>query len=178
MTFARICRKSIGAFLIWGLATAVFCHAAAEGDRYRLLIQDPETDAELLRLPLRADETFTIRYIHSVDHTPVFEIFEITPDGRLALNGTYFQMFGAGMGHWEGRGTLDFDGRWTWIRDIHEPLDAFILRVGAPTVNHTILYRDQEISLSQQWAGRRVRVTVAPAFLENRSSGGSGGSTF
>jgi hypothetical protein len=174
----RLFRKFLYSLLLGALVATVFSHAGAGDAPYRLLLQDPETDAELLRLPLNADETFTIRYIHSVDHTPVFEIFEIAPDGRLALNGTYFQMFGAGMGHWEGRGTLDFDGRWTWIRDIHETLDAFILRVGAPTVDHTILYRDQEIHLSQRWAGKRVRVTVAPASSDIQPSGGSRGSTF
>lgn len=114
----------------------------------------------LLGLPLNQGETFTLRYIHSVDHTPVFEIFELDPEGKLALQATYFKMFGAGMGHWEGRGYVDFDGTWTWIRDIHETLGSFILRVGSPQVDHTLLYRGSEIHLSRIWAGQRLHFEV------------------
>jgi len=131
----------------------------------------------VLHLPLRIDETFTIRYIHSVDHSPVFEVFELDQEGRLALQATYFKMFGAGMGHWQGRGVVDFDGEWTWIRDIHETLGSFILRVGSPSVDHTLLYRGQEIPLSRKWAGKRLHVTVVRGSLgaDTRKNNHAGG---
>jgi|GEM_PF-1244326 len=132
----------------------------ASMDPYALEIRDQPTECPLVTLPLASGESFTIRYIHSVDGTPVFEVFEVGPEGRLTLQSTYFKMFGAGMGTIEGRGTLDFDGEWTWIRDIHEPLNAFILRVGSPGVDHTLLYRGREIPLSARWAGKRVLVDV------------------
>ena len=133
--------------------------AQAVGENYFLEFKELSGQA-VLRLPLQSDETFTIRYIHSVDKTPVFEIFETDHKGRLTLQATYFKMFGAGMGHWQGRGFIDFDGKWTWIKNIHEPLGSFILRVGSLPVNHTLLYRKQEISLSKKWAGKRLQVTV------------------
>jgi len=131
----------------------------------------------VLHLPLRIDETFTIRYIHSVDQSPVFEVFELDQEGALALQATYFKMFGAGMGHWQGRGVVDFDGEWTWIRDIHETLGSFILRVGSPSVDHTLLYRGQEIPLSRKWAGKRLHVTVVRGSLgvDTRKNNHAGG---
>lgn len=135
-----------------------------------LWIKDPLSCESLLSLPLEADETFTIRYIHSVDQTPVFEVFGADPQGRLALQATFFQMFGAGMGHWQGRGVVDYDGEWTWIRDINETLGSFILRIGVPEVAHTLIYRDREINLSQKWPHRRVLLKI-----EGREAGAGQG---
>jgi hypothetical protein len=132
-----------------------------------LSFSDPMSSEVLLRLCLQPDETFTIRYIHSVDQTPVFEIFGSDPYGVLALQATYFKMFGAGMGHLQGRGVVDFDGEWTWIRDINESLGSFILRIGAPPVAHTLLYRGEEINLSEKWPRRRVLVKLAQREPEN-----------
>lgn len=146
-------------FWICFLWTVPLCWAGGEG--FSLELKDPSSEEVILRIPLHLDETFTIRYIHSVDHTPVFEVFELDQEGNLVLQSTYFKMFGAGMGHWEGRGVVAFDGRWTWIKDIHETLGSFVLRVGGTTVDHTILYRDQEIHLSEKWAERRLLVSVA-----------------
>ncbi len=143
--------------LAWTLAGTQFLDA---GELFFFECTDFETGKIVVRLPLDRHETVTLRYIHSVDHTPVHEIFEIDAQGCLALQATYFKMFGAGMGHWEGRGRLDFDGTWTWIRDIHETLGSFVLRVGAPSVDHTLLYRDREIHLSREWAGKRLVVAV------------------
>jgi len=131
-----------------------------DNESLELRVSDPFSREVLLNLPLRPDETFAIRYIHSVDHTPIFEVFETDSEGRLAIQGTYFQMFGAGMGHWQGRGVIDFDGKWTWIRDIHETLDSFVLRIGAPSVAHTLMYRNRAINLSEKWPRRRVRFQV------------------
>lgn len=152
----------IAASILLGLMVASHAAWAESGgnESLELRVSDPVSREVLLNFPLRADETFAIRYIHSVDHTPIFEIFETDSEGRLAIQGTYFQMFGAGMGHWKGRGVVDFDGKWTWIRDIHEPLDSFVLRIGAPSVAHTLMYRNRAINLSDKWPRRRVRFEV------------------
>lgn len=144
--------------LLWGLPGA---QPLLAGEGFFLQCADPESGKIVVQLPLHRRETVTLRYIHSVDHAPVHEVFELDARGCLALQATYFKMFGAGMGHWEGRGRLDFDGIWTWIRDIHETLGSFVLRVGAPSVDHTLLYRGREIHLSRMWAGKRLVVSVA-----------------
>ncbi len=150
--------------IVFLLCLMLACQGACAGsirtEQLELRISDPVSCEPLLSLPLQADETFTIRYIHSVDNTPVFEVFEIDPDGLLALQATFFQMFGAGMGHWQGRGVVDFDGEWTWIRDINETLGSFVLRIGAPSVAHTLIYRGREINLSEKWPQRRVCLSV------------------
>jgi hypothetical protein len=146
--------------MVWLFSICIVPMAGAVSERHFLEVIDLSSNATILSLPLFLDETFTIRYIHSVDHSPVCEVFELDQEGRLTLQATYFKMFGAGMGHWQGRGYIDFDGQWTWIRNIHETLGSFILRVGSPSVDHLLLYRGQEIPLSRKWAGKRLYVTV------------------
>ena len=136
---------------------SLYAGQAECGDPYRLeLILLPSNETALV-LPLQSNELFGIRYIHSVDIKPVFEIFEVTREGKLVIKDTYFRMFGAGMGYISGRGKLGSDGYWIWIRDINDPVNGFILRVGSPKVAHTLLYRGREINLSNTWAGRKIQ---------------------
>ena len=168
--FSWLCRP-MGLSLLLCLFTAFIELSplnARENDYLQMV--DLSSNTILLRVPLADNETFTIRYIHSVDHAPVYEVFEVNRDGCLALQATYFQMFGAGMGHIQGRGYVDFDGQWTWIRDIHQPLGSFILRVGSPSVDHTLIYREQETHLSERWAGKRVHISVVTESQTGRSN--------
>jgi hypothetical protein len=143
---------SIGCFLLFTLA---FARADAIP---RLVFQDSETGATILDLPVRYGRPFTIRYIHSVDISPVYEVFRADPKRGIVLTDTYFRMFGAGMGHWEGHGTVIQDGEWIRITDIDDPVGRFLLRVGAKGVDHTLLMDDREFNLSETAAGRRVEV--------------------
>lgn len=125
-----------------------------------LCICDHSTGAVILRIPLDFEQSFTIRYIHSVDHSPVFEVFRVVKGTGIVLEETYFMMFGAGMGHWQGHGRLVQDGKWIKITDIHRPLGRFLLRVGSPGVDHTILLNGKEWNLSLMVPGRRVEVML------------------
>ncbi|OQY58656.1 MAG: hypothetical protein B6245_10700 [Desulfobacteraceae bacterium 4572_88] len=126
-----------------------------------LLVRDYVSQKILLDLPVRYGDSFTIRYIHSVDISPVFEVFRIEKGTGLVLEETYFRMFGAGMGHWQGHGILTHDGTWTRIQDINDKVGRFILRVGSKGVDHTILFGEQAINLSDIAAGRRVEIFVS-----------------
>ncbi|GBC62412.1 DUF1850 domain-containing protein [Desulfonema ishimotonii] len=127
----------------------------------RLVVRDYETGKALLNLPVRYEQQFTIRYIHSVDISPVFEVFRIDEKKGFVLEETYFRMFGAGMGHWEGHGRLTYDGQWTRIRDMNYPVGSFILRVGSKGVDHTLILGNRSVNLSEMAEGRRVEVLCA-----------------
>ncbi len=47
------------------------------------------------------DKKFQICYIHSVEKIPVYEFFEIMPDGNVRLYETRFQSYGAGISNQE-----------------------------------------------------------------------------
>lgn len=126
-----------------------------------LFICDHKTREVLLDLPLHYGQTFTIRYTHSVDHFPVHEVFRVSREQGLVLKETFFPMFGAGMGHWQGHGKLVQDGKGIKIRDIDQPLGKFLLRVGSPGVDHTIVLNGTEWNLSSTVPGRRVEVMLS-----------------
>jgi hypothetical protein len=123
-----------------------------------LLIRDYKGNNTIFKMPLDYGQTFTIRYIHSVDHAPVFEVFRLKKEEGLVLVETYFRMFGAGMGHWQGHGRIVQEGKWIKIKDINYPLGSFLLRVGSRGVDHTILLDGKEWNLSRIAAGRLVEV--------------------
>ena len=151
-------KRTVVVILVAGLTLAAAYALASPV--YTLDMVDFDNGKELLSVPLHKGEIFSIWYMHSVDVSPVVEVFSLNSEGSIQLEETYFRMFGAGMGHWEGHGTLVKDGSWTKIKDIKEPLKPFILRIGQPGVDHTLLYRDQKINLSARAAGRRVVVSV------------------
>ena len=127
-----------------------------------LVIRDFDNDNIILSLQVKSGERFTIRYIHSVDKKPIYEQFRLDPDRGLVLEKTWFRMFGAGLGHWPGHGQLTQKDGWITIDNMNYTLGSFILRIGSPGVDHTILYHEQKINLSALAPGRRALVEFKP----------------
>jgi hypothetical protein len=76
-------------------------------------------------------------------------------------------MFGAGMGHWPGRGRLTSRGRFQVIEGIHAAVGEIILRVGCRAVGHTLIWRTGRLNLSTLAPGQAVviaarRVGIVP----------------
>ena len=124
----------------------------------QLVVSNFSTHETIAALPVEAGDRFTIRYIHSVDKTPIFEEFRLDLKQGLVLEKTWFTMFGAGLGHWPGHGRLTQNKDWITIDDIERPLGSFILRIGALSVGHTIIYHNREINLSRRAPGVRALV--------------------
>jgi hypothetical protein len=147
--------------ILTALLTLIAATTGRPEDTPALLVFDPCNNEIILRAPIAYGRSFTIRYIHSVDRSPVFEVFEVKKGEGLVLKETYFTMFGAGMGHWEGHGEMVQEGRWIKIKDINRSLGSFILRVGSQEVAHTVLMDGKEWNLSQRASGRRVVVMIS-----------------
>ena len=155
-------RMRRGYFIVFtALLILVSATKVRPGDTPALLVFDPCNREIILRAPLAYGQSFTIRYIHSVDRSPVFEVFEAKKGVGLVLRETYFRMFGAGMGHWEGHGIIVQEDQWMKIKDINRSLGSFVLRVGSKEVAHTILMDEKEWNLSQRASGRRVVVMIS-----------------
>jgi hypothetical protein len=145
----------LGALLVggWYLATPA---------TLELRIEPVEGGFPLLVAPLEVGEKFTLNYIHSVDREPIWEVHSVDRSGKIFIEEERFVMVGAGMGDLPGR------GRWTGheglqvIKDMHYPLGEFVLRIGSPGVDHTILWRDTLTNLSTMAAGSAVLVSARP----------------
>jgi len=122
-------------------------------------------DKELLVLPLQPDERFTIHYYHSVENAPIWEEHSMDRNGRIFIEEERYEKFGAGMGKMPGVGRMVRRGNLEVIEDMHMLLDNFILRVGSPGVNHTLIWRDRRFNLSNVVPHKAVRFSGKPASL-------------
>ena len=102
----------------------------------------------VLVLPLLPGERFTIRYYHSVENAPIWEVHSVDATGQLFIEEERYLKFGAGMGRMPGIGRMVRRGKFEVIEDMHMPTGNFILRVGSPGVDHTIIWRGVEKNLS------------------------------
>lgn len=143
---------------IWLYPEVVF--ATGRNPVPQLVVSNFSTAEVIVSLEVQIGDRFTIRYIHSVDKTPVFEEFRLDQEKGLILEKTWFKMFGAGLGHWPGHGNLSQDAKWITIDNIEQPLGSFILRIGSPSVGHTIIYKQQIINLSNRAPGVRALIEL------------------
>ncbi|NNF98986.1 MAG: DUF1850 domain-containing protein [Desulfobacteraceae bacterium] len=102
----------------------------------------------LLVLPLEPGERFTIHYNHSVENSPIWETHSLDASGRIFIEEEQYLKFGAGMGKMPGVGRLVMRGPYEVIEEMHQPTGDFILRIGSPGVDHTIIWRDTRTNLS------------------------------
>ncbi len=133
-----------------------------------LVIRPADGGRPIFAAPLEPGERFTLRYVHSVDHAPIWEEHSVDRQGTIYIEEERFVMFGAGMGHWPGHGFLTRRGPYQVIENIHRPLGEFTLRVGGAGVDHTLIWRDTSVNLSRLAAGQAVVVSARPVSLLRR----------
>jgi len=138
----------------------VFSPATVNARQSLSLMIEKDDGSILIAMPVKPRELFTIRYIHSVDLSPVYEVFSVDEKNGITIKETYFKMFGAGMGHWPGRGRVIGKKGWIYIKDMNIALGEFYLRIGSPSVDHTLLIRGEEIHLSRMIPHFRVRLHI------------------
>ena len=115
----------------------------------------------LVEIPVKQGDTFTIYYIHSVDISPVYEVFSVDREKGIVLQQSCMKMFGAGFDPWQAHGKIVEKGGWEKMVNLDVPLGSFLLRVGAPTVDHTLKIRGMNIYLSRMIPEKRVWITIS-----------------
>ena len=109
---------------IWFVFLLFFVSACANSEDMTLFVQSQEDQTVYNEVPhVKAGDTFTIKWIHSVEKTPWREVYQLTGEGELLLIETAFQSFGAGVPHQKGTMTVE-DGE-VVIRDINETFTVF-----------------------------------------------------
>ena len=119
----------------------------------------------LLVLPLEAGERFTLHYYHSVENAPIWEEHSLDEKGRIYIEEERYLKFGAGMGRMPGVGRMVRRGPYEVIEDMHMPTGNFILRVGSPGVDHTIIWRGKSVNLSAMVPHVAVQFSARPVSL-------------
>lgn len=119
----------------------------------------------LIVLPLQPGGRFTIHYYHSVENAPIWETHSLDKDGRIYIEEERYLKFGAGMGRMPGVGRMVYREPYEVIEDMHMPTGDFILRIGSPGVDHTIIWRGTRTNLSEMAAHVAVQFSARPVSL-------------
>jgi hypothetical protein len=130
-----------------------------------LTISTAKDDRELLVLPLNPGERFTIHYYHSVENAPIWEEHSVDAHGIIYIEEERYLKFGAGMGKMPGIGRMVKKGPYEAIVEMHMPTGNFILRVGSPGVDHTIIWRNTRTNLSAKVPHEALRFSASPVSL-------------
>ncbi|MGD8342524.1 MAG: DUF1850 domain-containing protein [Desulfobacterales bacterium] len=119
----------------------------------------------LLVVPLQPGERFTLHYYHSVENAPIWEEHSLDAEGRIFIEEERYLKFGAGMGRMPGVGRMVRRGDYEVIEDMHMPTGDFILRVGSPGVDHTVIWRNHRKNLSAVAPHEAVQFAARPVNL-------------
>ena len=141
-------RSRLFKFLAAGLVLIGFVIFLVTPDGLELRVVPVKGGPPLLVLPLEAGERFTLHYYHSVENAPIWEEHSLDEKGRIYIEEERYLKFGAGMGRMPGVGRMVRRGPYEVIEDMHMPTGNFILRVGSPGVDHTVIWRGHKVNLS------------------------------
>ena len=122
----------------------------------------------ILALPLQPGERFTLHYYHSVENAPIWEEHSLDDEGRIFIEEERYLKFGAGMGRMPGVGRMVRRGDYEVIEDMHMPTGDFVLRIGSPGVDHTVIWRGRRKNLSAVAPHVAVQFAARPVSLLHR----------
>ena len=112
---------------------------------------------------IRDEVPFMIRFIHSVQKTPVEEFLTAHADGHFHLSGTRYQSHGVGLPFLPEEGAFRQEGEY-FILDMERDYAELSLRTGVGT-ELTITVGDQIIPAYEMYpVGTRIDLVVAPLY--------------
>ena len=112
---------------------------------------------------IRDEVPFMIRFIHSVQKTPVEEFLTAHADGHFHLSGTRYQSHGVGLPFLPEEGAFRQEGEY-FILDMDRDYSEMSLRTGVGT-ELTITVGDQIIPAYEMYpVGTRIDLVVAPLY--------------
>jgi len=99
------------------------------------------------RFLVKANDEFTMRWIHSVELTPWEETFKISDENEIILDRTRFKQFGAGVPDSAGNKTEIKDG-YIVFSGINQVMDEIPYGISKFT-EHTVIIQETEYPLYQ-----------------------------
>ncbi|QNI02078.1 DUF1850 domain-containing protein [Halomonas sp. SH5A2] len=139
---------------------------SAPANASEFLVVTSEQGEQLFRAPMPEGARWCLEWQHSVEKFTVLDCYR-NHAGVMELERSHQPDFAAGLGHIYGRGEQVSDGQGGyWIEHIDEPVpgNQYVLRVGAPAVDHRLVWqRDgqtKRFSLSRRAAGERVTLSL------------------
>ncbi|MDJ0820022.1 MAG: DUF1850 domain-containing protein [Desulfobacterales bacterium] len=145
-----------------GIVLSLIVALALTSAGLELRVVPVKSGQPLLVLPMKPGERFTLHYYHSVENAPIWEVHSLDDKGRIYIEEERYLKFGAGMGKMPGVGRMVRRGPYEVIENMHRPTGDFVLRIGSPGVDHTILWRDHSVNLSAMAPHVAVEFSARP----------------
>ena len=158
-------KSRLSLILTAGLVAALLFIAWRLPGGLELTVTPVKGGPPLLAVPMQPRERFTVHYYHSVENAPIWEEHSLDETGRIFIEEERYLKFGAGMGHMPGVGRMVRRGKYEVIEDMHMPTGDFVLRVGSPGVDHTVIWRGRRKNLSAVAPHVAVRFAGHPVSL-------------
>jgi hypothetical protein len=131
---------------------------AGGGDRLVLQILSVPSNGVLFEFTVNTGDHFYLDYVHSSDHTPIHDVFEVGQGGEIILIEEDYKWYGAGL-EFHPQADITFREEGTRVR-LHRIFPNFLLRVGR-IANHRVSYKDTVIQLIDLAAGGSlVRIRI------------------
>ncbi|MGO1922455.1 MAG: DUF1850 domain-containing protein [Jeotgalicoccus sp.] len=130
----------------------------------KIIIEDMSTEEELFVQDVEYGERFEVNYIHSVERSPVSEVFEVRGDGIYTME-SHTESFGAGMPY-EGEDIELKDGTFT-IKNINRKVHGGTLRIRPSSVfPHHIIIGGTDIVISDApYKGKNLEVKLIKSYF-------------
>lgn len=130
----------------------------------KLVIENMSTDEQLFIQEVEYGERFEVNYIHSVERSPVSEVFEVRSDGIYTME-SHTESFGAGMPY-EGDDVEIKNGTFI-IKNINRKVHGGTLRIRPSSVfPHHIVIGDNDIVISDApYKGNNLEVKLIKSYF-------------
>lgn len=150
---------TVAAAVMIFITAAAFLPGCSSGER-NLVLSDQESGQVYATYPVENGDTFAVEFVHSVNKSPVRDVFEIR-DGEIWNTQCIYYGFGAGVEEELGEGeTLSYGENGEMIiSDIEKKMDTMVIVVGTIS-DHTLYLGEEAISL-RDLCGRSSKILFA-----------------
>jgi hypothetical protein len=127
-----------------------------------LVFEIQKTGEILVYLPIKQDDSFKIKYTHSIHLSNVVESYKLTKNDEIMQYELMYEDFAIGMPANSAEGEVfEEKGGKYFIKNMKRTFPSFYLRVGRVRANHTLIYKEKEFPLSNSITpGTSVHILV------------------
>lgn len=127
------------AVLLWWLLQPI--------SAYHLQIVRADSGKVLWSENVQTGEAFLVRYVHSVELSPVLEYFMVGDDGEIVATESRTRSFGAGLPHVK-KGVTELAGGYYVMRELYEPVGELHVQP-SHLHSHTLQYHGMTVQLNR-----------------------------
>ncbi|MDQ0153971.1 DUF1850 domain-containing protein [Robertmurraya andreesenii] len=127
-----------------------------------LVFEDPKTENVLAYIPLSEEQTFKIKYTHSIHLSDVVESYMSTSDGQIKQYELMYEDFAIGMPSYASDSEIfeEKNGKY-FLKNMNRVFPYFDLRIARVRANHIVIFQNEEFPLLNYFEkGTRVRIKI------------------